>query len=297
MCSSSTAAAAATSRSSASPSAQRNTSIGRSRLPPAASVPPAWRGQLGAVALGHLGEPRLGALEQAARAPAPPAASTAPSCACGASSHRTPCPAWMAMIPPAVSTQRTSSRPAAASARGQLLRARGSGAPSWQVAVGVGVAGHAGRAAARRRSNQSRKNHDSGGCCGVVISRTTTRPPGRVTRAISAQPAVEVGEVARAEAHRGGVELAVGVGQLERVALHRSSIAGRLVARQLEHPLGEVEPDDLARPRARQLDRQVAGAGGHVERARSRARPRARSAARSRQRWCMPAVMTEFMRS
>ena len=58
-------------------------------------------------------------------------------------------------------------------------------------------------------------------------------------------------------------------------------------------------PDDLAAgPDApRELDRQVAGAGGDVER---RGRPgptRARSAARARQRWCSPAVMTPFMRS
>ena len=38
------------------------------------------------------------------------------------------------------------------------------------------------------RSNHTRKNVDRGGVCGVVISSTTTRPPGRTTRAISASP-------------------------------------------------------------------------------------------------------------
>ena len=38
------------------------------------------------------------------------------------------------------------------------------------------------------RSNQIEKNVDKGGWVGVVISSTTTRPPGRTTRAISASP-------------------------------------------------------------------------------------------------------------
>ena len=80
------------------------------------------------------------------------------------------------------------------------------------------------------------------------------------------QPAVEVREVARTEPHGHRVELAVAVGQLERVALHPLHARG-LAARQLEHRLGEVEPCHLRAP-ARQLDRQVAGAGGHVQRPR-----------------------------
>ena len=38
------------------------------------------------------------------------------------------------------------------------------------------------------RSNQREKKVDKGGLVGVVISRTTTRPPGRTTRAISRRP-------------------------------------------------------------------------------------------------------------
>ncbi len=44
---------------------------------------------------------------------------------------------------------------------------------------------------------------------GVVISSTTTRPPGLTTRIISAQPSLQIGEVARAEADRRRVEAVV----------------------------------------------------------------------------------------
>ena len=113
-------------------------------------------------------------------------------------------------------------------------------------------------------SNQSRKN----GCRiprGRVISSTASLPPGRRTRRELPQPALEVGEVAHAEADGGGVELAVRERQRERVALHPLDRAG-LAPRPLEHPLGEVEPDDSsASPLG--LDREVAGPAAGVEHA------------------------------
>ena len=68
-------------------------------------------GQLGAVAAGHLGEPRLGALEQAGELLAARPEHRPELCL---SRVHDAVPAWMAMIPPAVRIQCTSSRPAAA---------------------------------------------------------------------------------------------------------------------------------------------------------------------------------------
>ena len=130
-----------------------------------------------------------------------------------------------------------------------------------------------------------------------MISSTTTRPPGRTTRAISARPRSRSEKLRAPKPTVAASNVAVLVGQLERVAPLEAQL-GRLAPREREHLLGEVRADDLAgRPDApRQLDREVARAGGDVERA--AARPdAARSAARARQRWCSPAVMTEFMTS
>ena len=201
------------------------------------------------------------------------------------------------MIPPAVRIQRTSRSPARASVAAELLRAGEALHRARQVGVGVAVAGDA----PEQRHDAvepERKNVDSGGFVGVVISSTTTRPPGRTTRAISRRPALEVGEVARAEADRRGVERVVRVGQLERVAPLDSSPARRppCAARQLEHLLREVRADDLAAGPTR---RASSSARSPVPVATSSTRPpgptAARSAARARQRWCSPAVMTEFM--
>ena len=76
-------------------------------------MPVGVRGQLRAACLRHLGEPLLGALEQ-------PGELRPPRCQDGAELrlgrvHAGLVPLWIAMIPPAVSTQRTSSSPAFAS--------------------------------------------------------------------------------------------------------------------------------------------------------------------------------------
>ena len=80
-----------------------------------------------------------------------------------------------------------------------------------------------------------------------------------------------------AEADRGGVEGVVRVGQRQRVGPLEAQVAssdravdrGRLRARAVEHPLGEVAADHLAAGRhaPRELERQIAGAGGDVEHA------------------------------
>ena len=64
----------------------------------------------------------------------------------------------------------------------------------------------AARAAARCGRTRARRRSRAAAAAGWVISRMTSRPPGRSTRAISADPAVEVGEVADAEADGDRVE-------------------------------------------------------------------------------------------
>ena len=146
------------------------------------------------------------------------------------------------------------------------------------------------------RSNQSRKNHDSGGFCGVVISSTTTRPPGLRHACHLGQAAVEIGEVARPEADRDRVERGVRVGRARARCPPRSVSAGRLLARDLEHRLGEVEPRDLRAPRAPARPRGRPCPWPRRAHA-SRGPPAPdRRPARASGGAC-PAVMTEFMRS
>ena len=138
---------------------------------------------------------------------------------------------------------------------------------------------------------QPRRSSDSGGRVGVG----DLEHDDAAARAHDAhhlrQAAAEVVEVARAEADRRGVEAS----RRRRAAPARppirsagarapGALAGRLRARAVEHRLGEVAADDLAAgaDAARELERQVAGAGGDVEHAicrarRARARPRARA--------------------
>ena len=245
---SSTAAAARTTGSSgASGPAASRTSSGRSRLPPAAIVADACSPSTGAV--------RRGDRRAAAPPPAPAGAGRAGRRRRRSARRRDRRPErspqrtvpWCrAMIPPAVSTQPTSASPtSSASTAPRPARVREALHRGGQVRVGVRVAGDACRSPGRSRSNHSEKNVDSGGLVGVVISRTTTRPPGRTTRAISDSPSVEVAEVPRAEADGRRGERVVLVGQRLRVAALEAQ-RRRLLARALEHRLGEVHADDLA---------------------------------------------------
>ena len=97
-------------------------------------------------------------------------------------------PTWIAMIPPAVRTQRMSRSPARAiaaaspSGRGKRLhRAR-------QVACRRRCSPATRPMSGTTRSNHTGRRSTAAAGCGVVISSTTTRPPGRTTRAISASP-------------------------------------------------------------------------------------------------------------
>ena len=101
------------------------------------------------------------------------------------------------------------------------------------------------------RSNHSEKNVDSGG---FVRRRDLEHhdPAARPHDARHlAQAALEVGEVARAEADRRGVERVVGVRAAPARWPAPSAGRGAFGARALEHALGEVRADDLAAARAR----------------------------------------------
>ena len=130
---------------------------------------------------------------------------------------------------------------------------------------------------------------------GVVISRIPSRPPGRSTRRSSRSARLEVVDVADPEADDGRVEARVLERQREHVALHPLEL-GRLAPRALEHPLGEVEADDVAR--AGRL--RAATARSPVPQQASRTRSPGRTASRTvaaRQRWSSPTVMTRFIAS
>ena len=307
-CTSSTATAA---RSSASVSgggapAARKTSSGRSRLPPA-------------------GDRRPGVARRAAR-PWPPASSARRSSS-RASSRTAGSPAGV--------DDRLDRRLAQRSSAGTVPHVQGDdppggqpssrpsrSPPSYSIAAsssGPGKAAHrvgqvrhrprgrrpAVRAPARCGRTTRRSSVDSGGWVGVVISSTTTRPPGRTTRAISARPRSQVGEVACAEADRGGGELVVGVGQRQRVG---GLEAQRDAAGERTRALARGEVEHRSRRSRRRRPRRP----GPTRRASSKARSpvpvatssarspgatAARSAARWRQRRSRPAVMTAFMRS
>ena len=71
---------------------------------------------------------------------------------------------------------------------------------------------------------------------------------------------------------RGGVELAVGVVERECVPVLEAHAWPALGPRQLQHLLGEVDADDFASRRdpVGQLEREIARAGGDIERASAR---------------------------
>ena len=90
-----------------------------------------------------------------------------------------------------------------------------------------------------------------------------TRPPGFSTRRELGEAALEVGDVADAEADGRRVERGVRERELEQVAL--DPLERRvLAAGAYEHRLGEVEPDHLGAGSPRR-DREIAGAAARVE--------------------------------
>ena len=100
---------------------------------------------------------------------------------------------------------------------------------------------------------------------GVVISRIPSRPPRSQHAAQLAQPGLEVRDVAdRRSRRRPTSKLRVLERQREHVALDQLD-SGRLAARALEHPLGEVEADDVRRARLARGDGEIARAAARVE--------------------------------
>ena len=198
------------------------------------------------------------------------------------------------MIPPARIVQRISSKPAASILRRQRAAGRGSCAPTRAGRCRRRGRRRPCRAAARAGRTRARRRSRAAGGCGWVISRITSRPPGRSTRAISREPAVEVGEVAGAEADRDRVEAARRRRAASSASAHSNSTSRRRAPPPSRAPARASARRSRSRRRCRrgrpaaQLERQVAGAAADVERGVARARRSARSAARSRHRWCEP---------
>ena len=111
---------------------------------------------------------------------------------------------------------------------------------------------------------------------GVVNSSTTTRPPGRTTRAISARPRPDRRSCARRSRpwrrRRSRPRRAARARRPTRSAARRPRGLG-LAACPREHRLGEVAAHHLSAgsDAPRELERQVAGAGGDIEHAAARA--------------------------
>src|SRR5947208_1234025 len=189
-----------------------------------------------------------------------------------------------------------SSRPAAASSRpsssgpGKRRTELGryeyaSGSPAMRPSIGT------------IRSNQILKNHDRGGRCGVVISSTTTRPPGRATRTISASPEGR-SEKLRAPKPTVTASKASSPYGSSSALPHSKRTASDL--RRASSSIWSEKSDPITSPPG-PTRRSSAMARSPVPVATSSARSPGptpdRSTARSRQRWCIPAVITEFIRS
>ena len=181
-------------------------------------------------------------------------------------------PLWIAMIPPASTVQRICSKPARVHLLRQPARAGEAAHRLGQVGVGLGVAGEGAEqrhdaVEPERVEGRERRPRRLGD-----LEDRRARPPGLQDPGHLAQAAVEVGEVADAEADGDRVEALAVVGKLERVGpLEADAVGaalGRLLAGEVEHRLGEVAADHVAArgDPAGQLQRQVAGAAADVER-------------------------------
>ena len=226
---------------------------------------------------------------------APPASMTAATAS--ARRHQATVPECSAMIPPAVRIQRTSRSPARPSTPPERLRAREALDRVRQVGVGLVVA--SARAAARCDRTKSRRTSTSGG----FGRRGDLEHDHAAARAHHARHLAQ----ARARGRRS-------CARRSRPSRRRSCRRDRAASSALPHSQRTLAAPCGARARAcprrspsrppRRRARRAAPARSPGRRCRSRRRApgrpgrrRARSAARSRQRWCSPAVMTEFMRS
>ena len=271
MWTSSIAVAARTAASPPSAPAQSRTSSGRSRLPPAARV-------AAASAPSSSPWPRLCSRSSSSTSPsragsqrleASSTAVTGGGTAEWRVTRRTPL--WIAMIPPARTVQRIRSRPA----RVHLLRqaARGGEAAHrlGQVGVGLGVAGE--RAEQRHDAVEPERvegRERRPGRLGDLEDHQA--PAGPQDPGHLAQAAVEVGEVAHAEADRDRVEAAGVVGKAERVGPLEADRRRRRAAAAFSRARSSIGSEKsqpttwpAGRDPAGQLERQVAGAAADVE--------------------------------
>ena len=231
--------------------AQSRTSIGRRRLPPAASVAaasaPSGLAVTAALLAQHRPRPRpSGPAASGSRHRGPPLpeagrprAGSPGDAGCGSST-----------IPPARTVYRIPSRPARS-----IISARPCGAGKLTAPTPPG----------RRRPRGRQRSCPAGARCGRTRanrrSRTAARrglrelehdqPPPRAQHPRHLLQAPEaIGEVADAEADRGGVEASRVIRKAERIGpleADRAGASGRgLVPRQVEHRLGEVTADDMA---------------------------------------------------
>ena len=271
---------------SRAPSEERKQSSGRSRLPPAAS---ASRGDVRREPLAapdRLREPRLelGHVGGEARG-------------------RVDARAFITLASPSVqrddraaSSRNRRRRSRRARAAPRAPRRPGTGAPT---PAGTSRRRRPGSSAAEQRARSGRTRARRTAAArprGCVISRIASRPPGRSTRRELAQRQLEVGDVADAEADRGGVEGSSSANGRASRSPSTHSKAGRLAPRALEHPRREVEPGHARarprggrRPRGRRCRRR--------RRARGRRAARPPAAASRRQRRSRPAVITRFIAS
>ena len=264
-------------RSDSADPAHTNTSTGRSRLPPAASVDDACSAQRLAMARRDLLEQRLGARQHARRRARPRSRGQAVRGV--AQLDR----AGVDRDDPA-----GGEHPAhVGHARGGHAAAPGRAGPGSASPSSAGSRRRRGRRprcpiSGTTRSNQMRKNNDSGGFCGVVISSTTTLPPGLTTRAISRQAAGR-GRRSCARRSRPSPRRTRRPGSRAPARCRvRNSIPGAF-SRAISSIFSAKSTPITSAPALAQRDRQVARARRHVERASpgrlAPGRPRARASA------------------
>ena len=131
------------------------------------------------------------------------------------------------------------------------------------------------------RSNHSEKKVDKGGFVGVVISSTTTRPPGRTTRAISDSPPCRSEKLRAPNPTVAASNESSGYGSASALACSQR-MPGLFARARSSMPSEKSEPTTSPPRRASAIARSPVPVA--TSSARVPGPTRARSAARSRQR-------------
>ena len=260
MCTSSTATPAAIDGSRPTGARERQSS-GRRRLPPAASASsPTARDEA------RMRVPPRGASRSStpSRYASRPGVSRIASIVAASRSSLTGLPECNATIPAASSRNRTfveavRARAASASASGRGNRRTLAGRYVYAEPPGSTLP-----SSGTTRSNQSRRTASSGAArLRDLEDREPAAGPEHPPQLARAPPRGRrrCGRRSRPSPRR---TTRVLERKREHVALDPLD-RRRLAPRPLEHPLGEVEPDDVARARAQRGDREVAGAAARVE--------------------------------